>query len=73
LSGLRSASRPKPNPLSGDPKFYPVAELDFEDADELKNALRWPEMAAVCKDAATLDDVPMTVFRRGRRQFLSIR
>jgi ribonuclease I len=32
-----------------------VAELDFDDAESLKTALKSPEMAAVAADAATLD------------------
>jgi uncharacterized protein (TIGR02118 family) len=53
LPGLRAASFSKPRGLGG-PAPYLVAELDFDDADALKAALRSPEMAAVGADAETL-------------------
>lgn len=53
LPGLRSASFSKPRGLGG-PAPYLVAELDFDDADALKAALRSPQMAAVAADAETL-------------------
>jgi len=54
LPGLRNASFSKPRALGPGPVPYLVAELDFDDADALKAALRSPEMAAVGADAETL-------------------
>jgi uncharacterized protein (TIGR02118 family) len=54
LPGLRAASFSKPRALGGGIAPYLVAELDFDDADALKAALRSPEMAAVAADAETL-------------------
>lgn len=54
LPGLRAASFSKPRALGPGTTPYLVAELDFDDADALKTALRSPEMAAVAKDAETL-------------------
>jgi uncharacterized protein (TIGR02118 family) len=53
LPGLRNASFSKPRGLGG-PAPYLVAELDFDDAESLKAALKSPEMAAVAADAETL-------------------
>jgi uncharacterized protein (TIGR02118 family) len=55
LPGLRAASYSKPRALGGGAVPYLVAQLDFEDVDALKAALRSPEMAAVGADAETLD------------------
>jgi len=54
LPGLRNASFSKPRALGPGSVPYLVAELDFDDADALKVALRSPEMAAVGADAETL-------------------
>jgi uncharacterized protein (TIGR02118 family) len=54
LPGLRAASFSKPRALGGAEAPYLVAELDFDDAESLKTALRSPEMAAVAADAETL-------------------
>lgn len=54
LPGLRGASFSKPRALGPGTAPYLVAQLDFDDADALKNALRSPEMAAVGADAETL-------------------
>jgi uncharacterized protein (TIGR02118 family) len=54
LPGLRNASFSKPRALGRGTVPYLVAELDFNDADALKAALRSPEMAAVGADAETL-------------------
>src|SRR5689334_11576043 len=61
LPGLRSFSWSKPAPMGGTPKIYLVAQLDFDDADAIKNVLKSAEMAAAGKDAAALG-VPMTMF-----------
>lgn len=55
LPGLRSATFSKPRALGRGAVPYLVAELDFDDADALKDALRSPEMAAVAADAETLE------------------
>ncbi len=55
LPGLRAASFSKPRGLGPGTTPYLVAELDFDDADALKAALKSPEMAAVAADAATLE------------------
>lgn len=55
LPGLRSASFSKPRALGPGTTPYLVAELDFDDADALKAALKSPEMAAVGADAENLD------------------
>ena len=55
LPGLRAAAFSKPRVLGPGVCPYLVAELDFEDAESLKIALKSPEMAAVAADAATLD------------------
>jgi len=55
LPGLRGASFSKPRALGPGETPYLVTELDFDDADALKAALRSPEMAAVAADAETLD------------------
>lgn len=55
LPGLLGASFSKPRALGPGLAPYLVAELDFEDAESLKTALKSPEMAAVAADAATLD------------------
>ncbi|HET7735696.1 MAG TPA: EthD family reductase [Nocardioidaceae bacterium] len=55
LPGLRGASFSKPRALGPGTTPYLVAELDFDDADALKAALRSPEMAAVGADAENLD------------------
>lgn len=54
LPGLRNASFSKPRALGAGTVPYLVAELDFDDADALKTALRSPEMAAVAADAEQL-------------------
>jgi uncharacterized protein (TIGR02118 family) len=53
LPGLRAASWSKPRGLGGDAPYL-VTQLDFDDAEALKAALRSPEMAAVARDADTL-------------------
>ena len=53
LPGLRGVTWSKPRGLGGAAPYL-VTQLDFEDADALKAALRSPEMAAVAKDAETL-------------------
>jgi uncharacterized protein (TIGR02118 family) len=55
LPGLRAATFSKPRVLGQGVCPYLVAELDFEDAESLRTALKSPEMAAVAADAATLD------------------
>lgn len=55
LPGLRGASFSKPRALGDGTVPYLVAELDFDDAESMKAALRSPEMAAVAADAATLE------------------
>jgi len=54
LPGLVGLSFCKPRPLGGDSAPYLVAQLDFDDGDALKAALRSPEMAAVAADGETL-------------------
>lgn len=54
LPGLRAVSWSKPRALGGGPTPYLVTQLDFDDADALKLALRSPEMAEVAADAETL-------------------
>jgi uncharacterized protein (TIGR02118 family) len=54
LPGLRAASFSKPRVLGGGVAPYLVAELDFDDAQALKDALRSSEMAAVAADAESL-------------------
>jgi uncharacterized protein (TIGR02118 family) len=54
LPGLRAATFSKPRGLGG-PAPYLVAQLDFDDAEALKAALRSAEMAAVGADAETLE------------------
>jgi uncharacterized protein (TIGR02118 family) len=61
LPGLRNASFSKPRALGPGTVPYLVAELDFDDADALKAALRSPEMAAVGTDAETLQ-APRVMF-----------
>jgi uncharacterized protein (TIGR02118 family) len=61
LPGLQSFTWSKPRPLGGEATVYLVAELNFEDADALKTALRSPEMAAAGRDAAGLG-VATTMF-----------
>jgi uncharacterized protein (TIGR02118 family) len=61
LPGLRSFTWSKPRPLSGELSVYLVAELNFDDAEALKTALKSPEMAAAGKDAASLG-VAMVMF-----------
>ena len=53
LPGLRAVTWSKPRGFGGDAPYL-VTQLDFEDADALRTALRSPEMAAVAKDAETL-------------------
>ncbi|GAB3773998.1 uncharacterized protein (TIGR02118 family) [Nocardioides ginsengisegetis] len=53
LPGLRGVSFSKPRGLGGVAPYL-VAELDFDDANALKAALKSPEMAAVGADAETL-------------------
>jgi uncharacterized protein (TIGR02118 family) len=55
LPGLRAAAFSKPRVLGQGGCPYLVAELDFDDAESLRTALKSPEMAAVAADAATLD------------------
>lgn len=55
LPGLRAASFSKPRALGPGSTPYLVAQLDFDDADALKAALRSPEMAAVGADAEKLE------------------
>ena len=55
LPGLRAAAFSKPRALGPGVCPYLVAELDFDDAESLKTALKSPEMAAVAADAGTLD------------------
>jgi uncharacterized protein (TIGR02118 family) len=54
LPGLRVASWSKPRALGPGATPYLVTQLDFDDAEALKAALRSPEMAAVAADADTL-------------------
>jgi uncharacterized protein (TIGR02118 family) len=54
LPGLRAATFSKPRALGG-PAPYLVAQLDFDDAEALKAALRSAEMAAVGADAEALE------------------
>ena len=54
LPGLKGASFSKPRALGGGDVPYLVAELDFDDLDALKVALKSPEMAAVAADAEQL-------------------
>jgi uncharacterized protein (TIGR02118 family) len=54
LPGLRAASFYKPRALGRGQAPYLVAELDFDDANALKAALRSPEMAVVAEDAESL-------------------
>ena len=54
LPGLRDASFCKPRALGPGTAPYLVAQLDFDDADALRAALRSPEMAAVAADSETL-------------------
>lgn len=54
LPGLRSCSFSKPRVLGQGDAPYLVAQLDFDDADALKAAMRCPEMAAVAADAESL-------------------
>jgi len=55
LPGLRAAAFSKPRALGPGACPYLVAELDFDDAEALRTALKSPEMAAVAADAATLE------------------
>jgi uncharacterized protein (TIGR02118 family) len=55
LPGLRAASFSRPRAHGPGVCPYLVAELDFEDAEALKTALKSPEMAAVAADAAALE------------------
>jgi uncharacterized protein (TIGR02118 family) len=55
LPGLRAATFSKPRALGDGACPYLVAELDFEDAEGLRTALKAPEMAVVAADAATLE------------------
>ena len=61
IPGLRAFSWSKPRPLGGEPTVYLVAELDFDDADSLKQGAGSPEMQAAGEDAARLG-VAMTMF-----------
>lgn len=61
IPGLRGFSWSKPRPLGGEQTVYLVAQLDFDDATDLRTALSSPEMQAAGKDAAQLG-VPMTMF-----------
>ncbi|PJJ57079.1 uncharacterized protein (TIGR02118 family) [Mumia flava] len=61
VPGLRAFSWSKPRPLGGDPVVYLVAQLDFDDADAMKAALRSPEMGAAAADLRTLG-VETTMF-----------
>lgn len=54
LPGLRSASFSKPQTLASGESPYLVAELDFDDAQALTEALGSPEMSALARHAATL-------------------
>lgn len=54
LPGLRAVSWSRPRLLGPGESPYLVAQLDFDDADALKVALRSPEMSAVARDAESL-------------------
>ena len=66
LPGLRGASFSKPRAF-GSVAPYPLAELDFDDADALKVALKAPEMDALGADAEKPAGHADHVHRRGRR------
>ena len=61
VPGLRAFTWSKPRPMGGEPKVYLVAQLDFDDADAMKSALRSPEMATAGADAQAIG-VPLTMF-----------
>lgn len=61
LPGLRAFGLNRPRPLGGEASVHLVAELDFDDADALRQALRSEEMAAAGRHAASLG-VPTTMF-----------
>lgn len=54
LPGLVAMWFSRPRALGPAAAPYLVAELDFEDAEALKTALRSPEMGAVAEDADRL-------------------
>lgn len=54
LPGLRAAAISKPRALGRGEVPYLVAELDWDDVDAFKAAMKSPEMAAVATDADTL-------------------
>ncbi len=61
VPGLRGFTWSRPKPLGGPHAVYLVAQLDFDDAESLRTALRSPEMEAAGADAADLG-VAMTTF-----------
>ena len=54
LPGLRAASISKPRALGPGEVPYLVAQLDWDDVDAFKSAMKSTEMAAVAADADTL-------------------
>ncbi len=62
LPGLKRFSWSKPRPLGEGVDVYFMAELWFDSAEELKTALKSPEMAAAGADLANISVASITMF-----------
>lgn len=62
LPGLKRFAWSKPRPLSENADVYFVAELWFDTAEDLKTALKSPEMAAAGADLQNFSVSSITMF-----------
>lgn len=62
LPGLKRFSWSKPRPLGENVDVYFVAELWFDSAEDVKTALKSPEMAATGADLANFSVDSITMF-----------
>lgn len=62
LPGLKRFTWSKPRPMSKSADVYFVAELWFDSAEDLKTAVKSPEMAAAGADLANFSVSSITMF-----------
>ena len=62
LPGLKRFTWSKPRPMGENADAYFIAELWFDSADDLKAAIKSPEMAAAGADLANMSVASITMF-----------
>ncbi len=62
LPGLKRFTWSKPRPMGEGADAYFIAELWFDSADDLKAAIKSPEMAAAGADLANMSVASITMF-----------